>query len=118
MLGPRTRPCRVFIVLLLLSNVFLISMYGARVYGDDAECPPHCPNTNLVDVSPGKDDLKLGAGFPTFGPVKLSYPNSSILTNSTGDLLFSVTLNPLMLNHTSAQVGSQVLVWGSGFAGR
>lgn len=116
MLGPRTRPCRVFIVLLLLSNVFLISMYGARVYGDDAECPPHCPNTNLVDVSPGKDDLKLGAGFPTFGPVKLSYPNSSILTNSTGDLLFSVTLNPLMLNHTSAQVGSQVLVWGSGFA--
>jgi hypothetical protein len=75
-----------------------------------------------VTVSPGKYDLTLGAGFPGFGPVKLSYPNSTILTNSIGDLLFTVTLNPLMLNPLSAQVWSSVFpnpevqVWGSGFS--
>ncbi len=46
-----------------------------------------------VTLSPGKSDLNLGAGFPTFSPVKLSYPNSTILTSSTGDLLFTVTPN-------------------------
>jgi hypothetical protein len=46
-----------------------------------------------LDVSPGKFDLKLRAGFPNFGVVKLSYPSSAILTNSTGDLLFTVNLD-------------------------
>jgi hypothetical protein len=46
---------------------------------------------NIV-ASPGKYALTLGTDFPTFGPVKLSYPNSSILTSSVGDLLFSVNL--------------------------
>jgi hypothetical protein len=46
-----------------------------------------------VTVSPGKYDLKLGKDFPTFEAVKLSYPNSSILTSSVGDLLFSVNLS-------------------------
>ena len=50
-----------------------------------------------VTVSPGKSDLNLGAGFPTYSPVKLSYPNSSILTNSIGDLLFTVTPNSTWL---------------------
>ena len=67
-------------------------------------------NTSSVGVSPGKYDLPLGNDFPTFGTVKLSYPDSAILTNSTGDLLFNVTLNPLMLNPTSAQILSSVLV--------
>ena len=48
--------------------------------------PANCGN---VTVSPGKFDLKLGASF---GSVKLSYPDSSILTNSVGDLLFAVNL--------------------------
>ncbi len=79
-------------------------------------------NTSSVGVSPGKFDLPLGSDFPTFGSVKLSYPDSAILNNSTGDLLFNVTLNPLMLNPTSAQVWSSVFphpevqVWGSGFS--
>ena len=81
-------------------------------------------NTSSVGVSPGKYDLPLGNDFPTFGSVKLSYPDSAILTNSTGDLLFNVTLNPLMLNPTSAQISStplpnpEVLVQGSDFLPR
>ncbi|MGA3109395.1 MAG: hypothetical protein ABSD99_08040 [Candidatus Bathyarchaeia archaeon] len=81
-------------------------------------------NTSTVGTSPGKFDLPLGNDFPTFGTVKLSYPDSAILTNSTGDLLFNVTLNPLMLNPTSAQVFSSafptlnVLVQGSGFSSK
>jgi hypothetical protein len=55
-----------------------------------AVCSPgSCP----VEVAPGKDAQKLGADFPTFGTVKLTYPNGSILTNSVGDLLFTVNLN-------------------------
>jgi hypothetical protein len=53
-----------------------------------------------LDVSPGKFDLKLRAGFPNFAVVKLSYPSSTILTNSTGDLLFSVTLD----SHSTASI--------------
>src|SRR5208282_1142791 len=49
----------------------------------------HC---GTVSVSPGISDLTLGASFPKFGSVKLSYPSSSILTNSVGDLLFAVNL--------------------------
>jgi hypothetical protein len=45
-----------------------------------------------IAVSPGKYAKELGVDFPTFGIVKLSYPNSTILTNSIGDLLFSVNL--------------------------
>ena len=92
------------LTLLLLLGLLLVSEAPYSVHSDN------------VAVSPGKSDLTLGAGFPGFGPVKLSYPNSSILTNSVGDLLFSVTLNPLMLNPLSAQVGSQVEVSGSGYA--
>src|SRR5208337_3609934 len=53
-----------------------------------------------LDVSPGKFDLKLRAGFPNFAVVKLSYPSRAILTNSTGDLLFSVTLD----SHTDTSI--------------
>jgi hypothetical protein len=55
-------------------------------------------NCGFVGVSPGRFDLPLGESFPTFyasnpfDSVKLSYPNSSILTNSVGDLLFAVRL--------------------------
>ena len=46
---------------------------------------------NDVAASPGKWDLRLGNST---GLVKLSYPNSTILTDSVGDLLFTVTLEP------------------------
>jgi hypothetical protein len=49
-------------------------------------------NCGNVSVAPGTSDLKLGASFPTFGSVKLSYPSSSILTNTVGDLLFAINL--------------------------
>lgn len=45
-----------------------------------------------VDVSPGKYDYKLGEGVPDEDIVKLNYPNSTILTNSIGELLFNVNL--------------------------
>ncbi len=64
--------------------------------------------SNDVTVSPGKYDLTLGAGFPSFGPVKLSYPNSSILTGSVGDLLFTVTLG---LNSTTKHGRSGVSIY-------
>jgi len=44
-------------------------------------------------VSPGLLAGKLGEDFPSLSPIKLSYPNGSILADSIGDLLFSVTLN-------------------------
>ncbi len=69
--------------LLLLLMLLLVSTATDPVISD------------TVTVSPGKYDLALGdhaSGFPTFGPVKLSYPSSSILTNSVGDLLFTVNL--------------------------
>jgi hypothetical protein len=44
---------------------------------------------DTVDVSPGKYDYTLGEGFPNEDIVKLNYPNSTILTNSTGELLFN-----------------------------
>ena len=94
---------------LLLLTLILVEVAANPAYAGGA-------NTSTVGVSPGKYDLNLGNDFPTFSSVKLSYPDSAILTNSTGDLLFSVTLNPLMLNPTSAQVGSLVAIWGSGFS--
>src|SRR5208337_2665182 len=78
MLGLSTRAAKTLLAFLLLLTILL--PIGAQ----NAHASP-------VSVSPGKSDLNLGAGFPTFSPVKLSYPNSSILTNSTGDLLFTVT---------------------------
>ncbi|MGA2790171.1 MAG: carboxypeptidase-like regulatory domain-containing protein [Candidatus Bathyarchaeia archaeon] len=104
------------ITLLLLLVLLLVSEAPNSAHSDNVG------DVNHYTVSPGKYDLTLGAGFPGFGPVKLSYPNSSILTNSVGDLLFTVTLNPLMLNPVSAQVSSslfpnpEVEVWGSGFS--
>ena len=93
------------VTLLLLLALLLVSAAPNSVHSDS------------VTVSPGKYDLTLGEGFPGFGPVKLSYPNSSILTNSVGDLLFTVTLNQtLMLNPVSAQIGSEVQVSVSGFS--
>jgi hypothetical protein len=86
MSGTWTRCYRVLIICLAMSSLLLASMPGVKVF------------SNAVDVSPGKYDLKLGAGFPGFGPVKLSYPNSSILTDSVGDLLFTVTLNATSSN--------------------
>ena len=56
-----------------------------------AECVD-TPNCDEVTVEPGKWDLPLGDCFPGLGSVKLSYPNSTILTDSIGDLLFTVTL--------------------------
>ena len=86
---------------LLLLTLILVEVAANSAYASGV-------NTSTVAVSPGKYDLTLGNDFPTFGTVKLSYPDSAILTNSTGDLLFNVTLNPLMLNPTSAQVGHSV----------
>ena len=80
MLGLSTRTTKTLLAFLLLLTILL--PIGAQ----NAHASP-------VTVSPGKSDLNLGAGFPTFSPVKLSYPNSSILTSSTGDLLFTVTPN-------------------------
>ncbi|HKM50383.1 MAG TPA: carboxypeptidase-like regulatory domain-containing protein [Candidatus Bathyarchaeia archaeon] len=71
--------------------------YLIRVTGSPANDPlPDAVFTVIdanLDVSPGKFDLKLREGFPNFARVKLIYPSSAILTNSTGDLLFSVTLD-------------------------
>jgi hypothetical protein len=60
-----------------------------------AYAPPTCSNGScgIIGVFPGKYALKLGVDFPAFAAVKLSYPNSSILASSIGDLLFSVNLN-------------------------
>jgi len=69
------------ITLLLLSTV-LISMSAVALQPTQA---------NNVTVSPGRYDLRLGNDTTL---VKLSYPNSTILTDSVGDLLFTVTLEP------------------------
>ncbi len=104
----------------IVAAIILLALILAEVAANPAYSSG--PNTSLVGVSPGKFDLPLGNDFPKFGAVKLSYPDSAILTNSVGDLLFNVTLNPLMLNPTSAQVWSpalpshEVQVWGSGFS--
>ena len=70
------------ITLLLLSTILIsISANTTRALQ---------PNpTATVTVSPGKWDLSLGNDTSL---VKLSYPNSTILANSVGDLLFTVSL--------------------------
>ena len=65
--------------------LFLLTLILASVAADSVQ-------SSSVRVSPGKHDLLLGDSFPTFGSVILSYPDSAILTNTTGDLLFNVTL--------------------------
>jgi len=107
---PNGRPrIRQLVAALLLLTLILTEVAANPAYSSGT-------NTSPIAASPGKYDLPLGSDFPTFSSVKLSYPDSAILTNSTGDLLFSATLNPLMLNPVSAQVSSQVKVWGSGFS--
>jgi hypothetical protein len=69
-----------------------------QVYASTCSTVGKCCSTVgvCVDVSPGKYNPHLGIppqGFnSTVAMVKLTYPNSSILTNSVGDLLFSVNL--------------------------
>ena len=115
------QPSRLGIKQLALT-VFIVSLILIQTDVNAITITPIAPNTSTASVSPGKSDLLLGNDFPTLSSVKLSYPDSAILTNSVGDLLFSVKLNPLMLNLSSAQVFSasvpspQVQVWGSGFS--
>lgn len=108
-------------LLLILSTLVSIGNYSAHSTSlSDGPCNPTTYLGTYIgtcnDVSPGKYSQKLGDDFPNFASVKLSYPTGAILTNSTGDLLFNVTLNPLMFNPLSAQVGSLVNVWGTGFS--
>jgi len=84
MSGFRTarRAVKGLLILLLLISSCLVSIAMYNVYSDPL---------GEVAVSPGKYDLYLGNSTSS---VKLSYPNSSILTDSVGDLLFTVTLQP------------------------
>jgi len=80
-------PIKVILLCILLLMVVLSpfeNVHAASICSDGG-----CGN---IVVSPGKYSKTLGDGFPTFGAVKLSYPNGSILTSSVGDLLFSVNL--------------------------
>lgn len=81
-------PIKIILACLLLLVVIWVPL-------EIAFAPPTCSNGScgIIAVSPGKYALKLGVDFPAFAAVKLSYPNSSILTSSIGDLLFSVNLN-------------------------
>jgi len=104
--------------------LLLVSLILTQAVADTVPAiTPITPNTSPVAVSPGRSDLLLGNDFPALNSVKLSYPDSTILTDTVGDLLFSVRLNPLMLNPTSAQIytpgydpSPQVQVYGSGFS--
>jgi hypothetical protein len=79
-----------FVVGKVSAGTYTIQISGNS--GDFAEATFTVIDVNL-DVYPGTFDLKLRDGFPNFGSVKLSYPSSSILTNSVGDLLFAVSLD-------------------------
>jgi len=68
-----------------------IALQLAAIVPVSAPCVVNC---NEVTVEPGKYDLLLGDSFPGMSTVKLTYPNSTILTDSIGDLLFTVTLHP------------------------
>jgi len=92
MSGLRSRHWTHTIVCILTFTMLLNALPAIAVHGNLAACTqPYC---STVRVSPGKYSRTLGTDFPTFASVKLSYPNSSILTNSTGDLLFKVNLSP------------------------
>jgi hypothetical protein len=101
------------ILLCVLFIAILATIHAPAVNADDPGCPNQLvpvkvkvgsPNSEAgcseVDVSPGTFDQRLGVDFPTFGAIKLSYPNSSIYTNSTGDLLFTITLAPPQSSQT------------------
>ena len=96
--------CRIIFCTLLLLCILTTAPAGAIIIASQND--PFCATSSCgsVDVSPGRFDLKLGADFPDFNSVKLSYPNSSILTNSTGDLLFTVTLTAPRTNRTVSGV--------------
>jgi hypothetical protein len=87
---PRPYHRTLFCILLLL--ILMTTPAEATIIVNQND--PNCSATKCgqVQVSPGRFDLNLGADFPNFNSVKLSYPKSSILTNSTGDLLFTVNL--------------------------
>jgi len=75
------RTVRNITLTLLLLSTILVSISATQ--------PVHA---NDVTVSPGKSDLRLGNSTNL---VELSYPNSTILTESVGDLLFTVTLETM-----------------------
>jgi hypothetical protein len=87
--GLATTILRIKIILSFILLILVILGPIGEVYASTCSTVGMC-----VDVSPGKYDPHLGT--PTFNStvakVKLTYPNSSILTNSVGDLLFSVNL--------------------------
>jgi len=84
---------------LLLGLILMTAPAEAMIVVTQSD--PRCSTIKCgqAEVSPGRWDLNLGADFPNFNSVKLSYPNSSVLTNSTGDLLFTVKLT---VNSTTA----------------
>jgi len=76
------RAAKNLLIVLLLFSTILISITANTTRPVQA---------NSIALSPGKSDLTLGNSTDL---VKLSYPNSTILTDSVGDLLFTVTLEP------------------------
>jgi len=72
------RAAKNLFTLLLLFSTILISISANTT---------HPVQASDLEVSPGKSDLTLGNSTSL---VKLTYPNSSILTDSVGDLLFTV----------------------------
>jgi len=91
---PRSlRPIHKVLLCILLLTLILSSTRAVNA-------SPACSTAGCgeIDISPGKYDQKLGVGFPTFNAVKLTYPNSTILANNVGDLLFAVTLNSNLSN--------------------
>jgi hypothetical protein len=77
---------------MILTCLLLLVLTLASLETISAQLTCSGENCGTITASPGKYALTLGEDFPTFGPVKLSYPNSSILTSSVGDLLFLVNL--------------------------
>jgi hypothetical protein len=86
-LASATSPIKAILVFIILAVVFLSPIGNAYAIST-------CSNGGCgdIDVAPGRHAKELGVDFPNFGAVKISYPNSTVLTNSTGDLLFSVNL--------------------------
>ena len=93
-----SRPLYRITICLLLIFILVVHVSALAVPDSDPTCTgSDCGN---VDVSPGQFAQKLGVDFPGFSSIKLSYPNGSILTNSTGDLLFTIQLTPPNSNRT------------------
>jgi len=82
------RGCFILIMLIVLPLAFTQS--------------PTVKPQDTVNVSPGEYSYKLGRNYPTEDAVKLEYPKSAVLTNTTGELLFNITLtnvNQSALHH-------------------